>query len=79
MTRVVVSKNGAKLEDAAQTCPVQCFHKCPDGIMVIDPDECIDCGVCEAEAPEGAIVEDSEASEEDKKFNAEKSKKCPRA
>ena len=78
MPRVVV-KRDADLTNAAKACPVQCFHKCPENIFVIDPDECIDCGVCQMESPEGAIVNDSEASEADKKFNAEKSKECPNA
>lgn len=79
MSRIVVSKNGAEIETAAQACPVQCFHKCSDGVMVIDADECIDCGVCQMQAPEGTIVTDDEASEADIKFNAEKSKECPTA
>lgn len=78
MPRVVVEKN-ANLANAAKACPVQCFHKCANNIMVIDPDECIDCGVCQMESPKGAIVEENEASEADKKFNAEKSKECPNA
>ena len=74
MTRVVVSKETEGLMDAAFSCPVNAFRKSEDGKMVIDPVECIDCGVCQSEAPEGAIVEDSEASEADIKFNAENAK-----
>jgi Fe-S-cluster-containing hydrogenase component 2 len=47
--------------------------------MAIDPNECIDCGVCQMQSPEGAIVTDDEASEADKKFNAERALSCPRA
>ena len=35
-------------------CPVECFHKGPNW-LVIDPDECIDCGLCVLECPEEAI------------------------
>lgn len=76
MTRVVV-KSGSdaeKLMDAAFSCPVNAFKK-GNNQMVIDPDECIDCGVCQSEAPEGVIIEDSEASKEDIAFNTENSKK----
>jgi ferredoxin len=40
-------------------CPVDCFYEGTD-MLVINPDECIDCGVCEPECPVGAIVQDSE-------------------
>ena len=53
-----------------QTCPVDCMHyvaAMPQGypmeghpMVVIDPDECIDCGVCEPECPAEAIVPDTE-------------------
>jgi len=38
-------------------CPVDCFY---EGLntLVINPDECIDCGVCEPECPAGAIHAD---------------------
>jgi ferredoxin len=29
-------------------------------MLVINPDECIDCGVCEPECPEEAIIPDSQ-------------------
>ena len=80
MPRVVITKNGEDLVEAASACPVNCFHKDPEsGTMVIDPDACIDCGICQMQAPEGAILEDSEASEEAKKFNEEKAKDWPEA
>jgi len=39
-------------------CPVDCFYE-GDDMLVINPDECIDCGVCEPECPVGAIVADN--------------------
>lgn len=38
-------------------CPVDCFYEGPN-MLVINPDECIDCGVCEPECPEEAITSD---------------------
>lgn len=38
-------------------CPVDCFYE-GDDMLVIDPDECIDCGVCVPECPADAIVAD---------------------
>ncbi|MDC0358652.1 ferredoxin family protein [Oligoflexia bacterium] len=38
------------------------------GLLVIDPDECIDCGACESECPVDAIYEDSDVSDEDQDF-----------
>jgi NAD-dependent dihydropyrimidine dehydrogenase PreA subunit len=35
-------------------CPVDCIHQA-DRILVIDPEECIDCGACEPECPVEAI------------------------
>jgi len=39
-------------------CPVDCFYEA-DNFLAINPDECIDCGVCEPECPVSAIVLDS--------------------
>ena len=52
-------------------CPVDCFYEGPD-MLVIDPDVCIDCGVCVPECPEDAIVEEDESFEW-YQFNKEKS------
>ncbi|MBP7189820.1 MAG: ferredoxin family protein [Rickettsiaceae bacterium] len=43
-----------KYTDCADVCPVSCFRE-GELMMVINPDECIDCGVCEPECPVGAI------------------------
>ena len=40
-------------------CPVDCIYE-DDEQLVINPDECIDCGLCEAESPVSAIVVDSD-------------------
>ena len=44
-------------------CPVDCFYE-GKNMLVIKPDECIDCGVCEPECPIDAIVSDTEAGSE---------------
>ena len=54
-----------KLTDCVEVCPVDCFYE-GENMLVINPDECIDCGVCEPECPIDAIVSDNEYNEEDK-------------
>ena len=46
-----------KLMDCVEVCPVDCFYE-GDNMLVIKPDECIDCGVCEPECPINAIETD---------------------
>ena len=48
-----------KLMDCVEVCPVDCFYE-GDNMLVIKPDECIDCGVCEPECPIDAIKPDTE-------------------
>jgi ferredoxin len=43
-----------KFMDCVSVCPVDCFHE-GDHMLVIDPETCIDCGVCEPECPADAI------------------------
>ncbi len=43
-----------KYTDCVEVCPVDCFYE-GENMLVINPDECIDCGVCEAECPIDAI------------------------
>ncbi|MBT9470519.1 MAG: ferredoxin FdxA [Pseudomonadota bacterium] len=43
-----------KLMDCVEVCPVDCFYE-GENSLVINPDECIDCGVCEPECPVDAI------------------------
>ena len=52
-----------KLMDCVEVCPVDCFYE-GKNMLVIKPDECIDCGVCEPECPIDAIVPDTETGNE---------------
>lgn len=52
-----------KYMDCVEVCPVDCFYE-GETMLVINPDECIDCGVCEPECPAEAIVPDSNAQAE---------------
>jgi ferredoxin len=56
-----------KYTDCVEVCPVDCFYEGPD-MLVINPDECIDCAVCEPECPAEAIVVDTDMTEEQKPF-----------
>mgnify|MGYP000072974236 CR=1 FL=1 len=47
-----------KYTDCVDVCPVDCFLEGPE-FLVIDPNGCIDCGVCEPECPAGAIKSDA--------------------
>lgn len=53
-----------KYTDCVDVCPVDCFYE-GENFLVINPDECIDCGVCEPECPAKAIVPDTELSPDD--------------
>ena len=44
--------------DCVDVCPVDCFYE-GENMLVINPNECIDCGVCEPECPVDAIVADN--------------------
>jgi len=57
----VVTENCIKCKytDCVSVCPVDCFYE-GENMLVIHPDECIDCGVCEPECPADAIKPDSE-------------------
>jgi len=48
-----------KYMDCVEVCPVDCFYE-GENMLVINPDECIDCGVCEPECPAEAIVSDGD-------------------
>ena len=50
-----------KYMDCVEVCPVDCFYE-GENMLVIHPDECIDCGVCEPECPVEAIKPDTEYS-----------------
>src|SRR5437016_3567706 len=60
MTYVVVEECiKCKYMDCVEVCPVDCFYE-GENMLVIHPDECIDCGVCEPECPVEAIKPDTE-------------------
>ena len=52
-----------KYTDCVEVCPVDCFYE-GENMLVIHPDECIDCGVCEPECPPEAILPDTEPEAE---------------
>ena len=77
----VVTENCIKCKytDCVEVCPVDCFHEGPN-MLVIDPDECIDCTLCEPECPVEAIMCDEDVPEEMYDFidlNVELSKVWP--
>jgi ferredoxin len=53
-----------KIMDCVDVCPVDCFYE-GENMLVIHPDECIDCGVCEPECPVDAIKPDTEPGSRD--------------
>tara|TARA_B100000809_G_C15092444_1_gene513724 strand:- start:1443 stop:1766 length:324 start_codon:yes stop_codon:yes gene_type:complete len=68
-----------KYTDCVEVCPVDCFHEGPN-MLVIDPDECIDCTLCEPECPVDAIMCDEDVPEDMNELielNAELSKIWP--
>ena len=46
-----------KYMDCVEVCPVDCFYE-GETMLAIDPEACIDCGVCEPECPAEAIKPD---------------------
>lgn len=61
----VVTDNCIKCKymDCVEVCPVDCFYE-GENSLVIHPDECIDCGVCEPECPAEAIKPDNDPDAE---------------
>ena len=60
MTYIVIENCiKCKHTDCVEVCPVDCFYE-GENMLVIHPDECIDCGVCEPECPVDAIKPDTE-------------------
>lgn len=71
----VVTENciKCKYQDCVEVCPVDCFYEGPN-FLVIHPDECIDCALCEPECPANAIFSEDEVpkgQEQYIKLNAE--------
>lgn len=68
-----------KYTDCVEVCPVDCFHEGPN-MLVINPDECIDCALCEPECPIEAIVAEDDVPEKYQEFialNEQLSKQWP--
>lgn len=80
MTHVVCEPcDNCKYTDCVAVCPVECFHEAPT-ILYIDPDECIDCGLCIPECPVEAIFADADVPEQWESYialNAEKANDFP--
>ena len=77
----VVTENciRCKYTDCVDVCPVDCFHEGPN-FLVIDPDECIDCQLCEPECPVNAIYADEDLPADQTAFlelNADLAKQWP--
>jgi ferredoxin len=68
MTFVVVENCiKCKYTDCVEVCPVDCFHEGPN-MLVIDPEECIDCTLCEPECPAEAIFAEDDLPAEQAHF-----------
>ena len=68
-----------KYMDCVEVCPVDCFHEGPN-FLVIDPQECIDCTLCEPECPANAIFPEDDVPAGQEQFialNAELAKVWP--
>lgn len=77
----VVTENciRCKYTDCVEVCPVSCFYEGPN-FLVINPDECIDCALCEPECPAQAIVSEDDMTDAQQRFydiNAEMSQVWP--
>ena len=77
----IVTENCIKCKytDCVEVCPVDCFHEGPN-FLVIDPDECIDCTLCEPECPVNAIYSEDDLPDDQqhfKKLNAELAQEWP--
>ena len=58
---------GVKDKSCLQVCPVDCIYEIADQV-VINPDECIDCGLCEPECPVTAIFVDTDVPPDWKEY-----------
>lgn len=56
-----------KYTDCVEVCPVDCFYEGPN-FLVINPDECIDCALCEPECPVNAILSEDDVPGEQRIF-----------
>ena len=68
MTHIVTeSCIRCKYTDCVDVCPVDCFREGPN-MLVIDPDECIDCAVCIPECPVNAIYAEEDTPADQMNF-----------
>jgi ferredoxin len=56
-----------KYTDCVEVCPVDCFYE-GENMLVINPDECIDCALCEPECPVDAIKSEDEVAADQLEF-----------
>jgi ferredoxin len=65
----VVTENCIKCKytDCVEVCPVDCFHEGPN-FLAIDPEECIDCALCEPECPAEAIFAEDDLPADQRDF-----------
>ena len=75
MAHVITQKClGEQYGSCALVCPVDCIHPGDykgEPFMIIDPDTCIDCGLCIPECPVDAILPNVGVDAEYTKVNAE--------
>lgn len=64
-----------KHTDCVEVCPVDCFYEGPN-FLVIHPDECIDCALCEPECPAGAIFAEDDVPQTQQHFIALNAELC---
>ncbi len=66
-----------KYTDCVEVCPVDCFYE-DELMLVIHPDECIDCALCVPECPVDAIFPDDEVPDGQGIFTAYNAEQAPR-
>ena len=80
MAHVVTSACfNCKYTDCVVVCPTEAFRE-GESMLYIDPDACIDCGLCPSECPVDAIFQEDDVPADQREFiglNAEMSQVCP--
>jgi ferredoxin len=69
--------SSANTPTCVEVCPVDCFHEGPN-FLVIDPEECIDCTLCEPECPVEAIFSEDEVPAGQEEFKKAERRACRR-